>query len=453
MPIGVTAAKKQSPLLMHLEYRVSLPDHDWVVAEKHKLIPSVYAGIEIREKGMGKPEAVTYSGPTYIAIRSGKHSSSTAATHADDLDTLLHMDIFRDLARDKEGNVKPIIIITVDGGPDENPRYNKTILQAVKHFKKYNLDAIFVVANSPGRSAYNRVERRMAPLSKELTGIVLPHEEFGSHLDSQKRTIDPELELRNFTHAGKVLAEIWSSVTIDGYPVEAEFVPPTPEELQEDSTEEFSSPWYAKHVRESQYMLQIIKCGEEECCGAMRSKIKLLLPDMFLPPPIKLCEESLFPTIANQSDIRGQFLGLLARRALTLEIEDTKFKQPPYDYFCPSVQSQLAERICKSCDLYFASKKSLAKHIKDLHKNQERAISTRVRVKKRLAAKRCEERLCIIGNYEDSENDDAEWLDEEDILLDSNADSEQILGGDSVVGTLEVGNLKEWLINPWTEDK
>lgn len=47
VPIGLTAANKQSPFLMHVEYRVSLPYHDWVVAAKHKLIPSVYAGIKI----------------------------------------------------------------------------------------------------------------------------------------------------------------------------------------------------------------------------------------------------------------------------------------------------------------------------------------------------------------------------------------------------------------------
>lgn len=44
VPIGLTAANKQAPLLMHLEYRIQLPDHDWVVAAGHKLIPSVYAG-------------------------------------------------------------------------------------------------------------------------------------------------------------------------------------------------------------------------------------------------------------------------------------------------------------------------------------------------------------------------------------------------------------------------
>lgn len=70
--IGVTAAKKQAPILMHLEYKVTLPDHDFVVASKHKLTPSVYAGIVIKPDGLGKAESVTYSGPTYIAIRSGK---------------------------------------------------------------------------------------------------------------------------------------------------------------------------------------------------------------------------------------------------------------------------------------------------------------------------------------------------------------------------------------------
>lgn len=69
VPIGKTAAQKQSPLLMHLEYRVRLPDHDWVVATKHKLIPSVYAGIVIKENGNGNKSAVGYSGPTYISIR------------------------------------------------------------------------------------------------------------------------------------------------------------------------------------------------------------------------------------------------------------------------------------------------------------------------------------------------------------------------------------------------
>ena len=38
VPIGVTAANKQSPLIMHVDYEVRLPDHDFVKATKHKLV-------------------------------------------------------------------------------------------------------------------------------------------------------------------------------------------------------------------------------------------------------------------------------------------------------------------------------------------------------------------------------------------------------------------------------
>ena len=41
VPIGLTAANKQAPLLMHMEYKIKLPDRDFVIATKHKLIPSV----------------------------------------------------------------------------------------------------------------------------------------------------------------------------------------------------------------------------------------------------------------------------------------------------------------------------------------------------------------------------------------------------------------------------
>jgi len=69
-----------------------------------------------------------------------------------------------------DGNLKPVVIISVDGGPDENPRYPKTIQAAITLFKKYDLDALFMVTNAPSRSAFTEVERRMSPLSHELSG-------------------------------------------------------------------------------------------------------------------------------------------------------------------------------------------------------------------------------------------------------------------------------------------
>ena len=48
IPIGITAAKSQVPLVMHMEYEIRLPDHDFVKAAKHKLTPSAYAACQIK---------------------------------------------------------------------------------------------------------------------------------------------------------------------------------------------------------------------------------------------------------------------------------------------------------------------------------------------------------------------------------------------------------------------
>ena len=55
--------------------QVCLPDHDFPIGSQHTLIPSVYAGCVIKEK------KVSFSGPTFISIRSQKHDSSTAESH------------------------------------------------------------------------------------------------------------------------------------------------------------------------------------------------------------------------------------------------------------------------------------------------------------------------------------------------------------------------------------
>lgn len=121
VPLGLSAANKQSPMLMHVEYRVKLMYHDFVVGNKHKLIPSVYAGIMIKPMGFGALEAVTFSGPTYISIRSAKHDSSSAEGHHVDLHRLAELLEFEDIMK-INGLYKPVFVISSDGGPDENPR-------------------------------------------------------------------------------------------------------------------------------------------------------------------------------------------------------------------------------------------------------------------------------------------------------------------------------------------
>ncbi|CAB0044251.1 unnamed protein product, partial [Trichogramma brassicae] len=89
--------------------------------EKSQQKIAAIESIEIKENSCGSAENVTYSGPTYIAIRSGKHSSSTASTHCNDIDQLYQLECFKDMLYfNKE--TKPVLIISVDGGPDGNPR-------------------------------------------------------------------------------------------------------------------------------------------------------------------------------------------------------------------------------------------------------------------------------------------------------------------------------------------
>ncbi|XP_065670960.1 uncharacterized protein LOC136089186 isoform X1 [Hydra vulgaris] len=178
------------------------------------------------------------------------------------------------------------MIITVDGWPDENLRYEKTIHCAKTYFKEHDLDGMFVATNAPGRSTFNRVERRMAPLSYSLAGIILPFDHFGSHLSSRGKTTDKVMEKANFAKAGEVLAQIWSSTVIDGFKTKAEYIKPNSEKCVQ--LKYFGAEWDAKHVRESQYFFQIVKCNDQKFCGHCRSSLFHLIPTGFLPPPISL---------------------------------------------------------------------------------------------------------------------------------------------------------------------
>ncbi|KAL4719432.1 hypothetical protein ACJJTC_009058 [Scirpophaga incertulas] len=413
VPIGMTAAHKQSPAIMHLEYRIRLPDHDWVIAERHKLIPSVYGAMRIEKGGMGRPDAVTYSGPTYIAIRSGKHSSSTAKSHHSDFNRILQLPEFADFAS------KPVVIFSVDGGPDENPRYPKVIASAIKKFKELNLDAVFVATNAPGRSAFNRVERRMAPLSLPLSGLVLPHDTFGNHLDAKGKTTNSDLELKNFAQAGKILSEIWSSIIIDNEPVVAEYLPPDNDDVGEMTDVLNDQHWCSIYV--------------QEC----KSDIRKILPQGFFPPPYPLRSESslIFP---SPEDIKASdhFASLFVRQSLNMEVE-APFKIVPYDFYCPSIQDALIERICSVCSKYFASKKAAQLH-KKLH-----GLISNIKKEKALAiySRRGKEVLCRIGA-------DVEWMDVDDV-----DDVYNQLEAAPIIRDVPVADpLSEWVLSPWTEN-
>lgn len=119
-------------------------------------------------------------------------------------------------------------------------RYEKRINCAIEEFKKFK-SSKFIATNAPGRSAFNRVERRMAPLSRDLAGLIINHQQLGTHLNERGETIDAEVEKKNFEAAGKFLAEIWSETIIDKYPTIASYIPPEKSEI--NPTEKVTELW------------------------------------------------------------------------------------------------------------------------------------------------------------------------------------------------------------------
>lgn len=202
---------------------------------------------------------------------------------------------------------KPVLIRRVDGGPDQNPHNAKVIAAAVKQFRKYDFDVLIVETNAPSRSCYNPVERCMAPLSKKLVGVILPHDKCGTHLDAQRRTVDKELEKKNFAYAGNVLSEIWSELEINNFKTYASYV--DPEDSDIECPEEPSQEWISIHCRISQYVLQIVKCENKKCCKKFRSDWLSVVPNHFMPPPIRVSNESKkLKLVRDHHDSNAHFL-------------------------------------------------------------------------------------------------------------------------------------------------
>ena len=169
------------------------------------------------------------------------------------------------------------MIVTVDGDPDENLRYEKAMNCSIKYFVQSGLDAIFLAINTPGRSTLNCVEHRMAKLDKELSWVILEHDKFGSHLNAKSVAVDKDVELKNFEYTRCTLVEIWSGLVMDGNPIVAEFI----EDDAPDTLGMKSKLWKACHVRQSQYFLETVKCTAPKCCSSFQSSYLKVVPKRF----------------------------------------------------------------------------------------------------------------------------------------------------------------------------
>jgi hypothetical protein len=249
-------------------------------------------------------------------------------------------------------------------------RFPNTLECAISIFKKFGLDAFIHGVNAAGLSAFNPGERRMAPLTRFLTALLLNHETYGSHLKNGK-TVDIPLEIRNFYATMDVLSETWNGKMIDNYPVHCK-----PVEMGSKFTPEPSDPiWIAKHVKQFRYGYQIVKCLHPECCEPFQTNWNVIFPTRFMPPPTvyqygEKGLEVVEPSIYFQNPNKFKFANLhqrLVTKKLSNEGKTGKNGNPrpvPFDSYCPSLQGHIDERVCDTCASYWPCKAAVLRHVK-----------------------------------------------------------------------------------------
>lgn len=162
--------------------------------------------------------------------------------------------------------------------------------------------------------------------------------------------------------------------------------------------------------------------------------IKNILPERFIPAPYPLIHsyklkekttiltDSMIPEFID--GVKYKFASLTLRQCIDLKPKDEKWKFIPFDFYCPSVHTQLARRVCKECKLYFASIKSATAHKKIMHKKKKSEILT-------------------LENVIDS--DSSEELEHEII-------KQEYQGSDDGTSLSVIENIEEWIASPWTDE-
>jgi hypothetical protein len=65
---------------------------------------------------------------------------------------------------------------------------------------------------------------------------------------------------------------------IDDYPVVANYIDPPEMPRDEHRADNLEESWKAKHVRQSQYLIQIVKCPDNTCCKEFRTNYAKYFP-------------------------------------------------------------------------------------------------------------------------------------------------------------------------------
>ena len=139
--VGVAATNKQTALLISVKYEAHLPDHDFIIAPKHKLTPAVIGLREVRDTRLADGKKVKDSVHTVIQVKSLKHTPSNASAQIEAFDNMVKTE---EMSKLSDRSTKPILILIRDR--NDGLQFLPTRNKLISIFKEHDLDYNFVCA-------------------------------------------------------------------------------------------------------------------------------------------------------------------------------------------------------------------------------------------------------------------------------------------------------------------
>lgn len=114
-----------------------------------------------------------YQGSVTVSLKDSIFQASSPFRHAVELHHILQ----------QKGEIKPVLIIFSDGGPDHRLTYPAVKISLIILFRRLNLEMLIAGRTAPGHSWANPVERIMSLLNLAFQNMSLARDEMSSHLE------------------------------------------------------------------------------------------------------------------------------------------------------------------------------------------------------------------------------------------------------------------------------
>lgn len=133
--------------------------------------------------------------------------------------------------------------------------------------------------------------------------------------------------------------------------------------IEDEDFSFLTEAWKQRHVKQSQYLMQIVKCANIDCCKPVRTNIRDFLKDQFLPAPIPLVRSTQGLKLGKLEDKNAHFYDLSTRITCEFLLD---YPMKCYDKYCPSTQHKLTDPdfTCTVCGDYFVTKVAAKSHKK-----------------------------------------------------------------------------------------